>query len=117
MMHGRERGTKTRVARKANVVERMGYAVYVGSGKVCTVLLRVKSVQDYETIPSIKNNGRFPPRSRERRRCRCNGIQIAKIKREENVYGHHRVVTTRAVAIEVWVSHLIVPAAWLNVRS
>jgi len=60
-MYDRERGTKTKVAGKANVIERVGYAVYVESGKVCTDLLRTNSVRDYETLSLIKRNNRQVP--------------------------------------------------------
>lgn len=66
-MYEKERGIKTRVARKANVVERVGYAVYVKSRKVCTNLLGATSVRDYETISSIKrNNGLVPQGPQEK---------------------------------------------------
>lgn len=53
-MDDRERGTETKVAGKANVVERVGYTVYVRFEKVCTDLLRATSVRHYETLPSTK---------------------------------------------------------------
>jgi len=60
-MYDRERGIKTKVAGKVNVVERVGYAVYVKSGKVGTDLLRATNVQDYETLSSINRNNRQVP--------------------------------------------------------
>jgi hypothetical protein len=53
-IHDRERGTKTKVAGKVNVVERVGYTVDVKFGKVCTDLLQLyyahHGVRDYETL-------------------------------------------------------------------
>lgn len=66
-MHDKERGTRTKVGRKVNVVERVRYALYVRSGKVCTDLLRATSVRDYETLSLIKRKNRpVPLRPREK---------------------------------------------------
>jgi len=86
---------------RENIVERVGYTVYVASEKVRAYLLRATSVRDYKALSSTDKN-KPTTSTRTSRRGDDNVVEFSKdIMRRKRVYGNHHIVTTRAATIIV----------------